>query len=585
MRKTKIICTLGPASDTEEMVTKLIKAGLNVSRHNFSHGDHPEHKRRIDLVKKLRAKYNKPIAIMLDTKGPEIRTGCFKGGKAEMKAGKDFTVYCGEEVLGDETKCSMSYKDLCKDVKPGAQILIADGLVALEVKSVEGNKIHTVIKNSGVLGDQKNVNVIGAEINLPAINDKDISDIKFGIKEGIDLISASFIRRASDVLAIRKVLEDNGGSNIKIISKIESVEGVQNIDEIIKFTDGVMVARGDLGVEIPTEDVPVVQKMIIKKCNKAGKPVVTATQMLDSMIRNPRPTRAEASDVANAILDGTDAIMLSGESANGDYPYEAVSTMAKIAEKTETIFDYAESLRKKRETTVPTIPNAISLAACEIAMQVKAAAIITVTQSGHTAEMISKYRPQCPIIAVTPHECVERKLAPTWGVYPILMSETESTDELIKKSVDSALEAGYVKKGDVVVIAAGLPANYAGTTNMIKVHIVGDVLVKGKGLGKSTSYGIVSVVKNIKDVKDSLESDTILVVKNPDKKYAELLDRVDGVVSETGTETSDLSVECLKRGIPMIVGAKDATNVLKNGTLVTLDASTGVVYSGKSDVE
>lgn len=584
MRKTKIICTLGPSSSTEEMVCKLIEAGMNASRHNFSHGDHVEHAERIAVVRKLREKYDKPVAIILDTKGPEIRTGNFVNGTVELIEGTPFTVYCGENIIGDETKCSMTYAKLYEDVEIGSVILIADGLVGLLVKSVEENKIHCIVKNNGTLGDHKNVNVPGISVKLPAITEQDISDLKFGIEQGVDMIAASFIRKPSDVLEIRSVLEQNGGSDILIISKIENHEGVSNIDEIIKFSDGIMVARGDLGVEIPTEDVPIVQKMIIEKCNAAGKIVITATQMLDSMIRNPRPTRAEASDVANAILDGTDAIMLSGETANGKYPIEVVETMSRIAEKAETLIKYEANLKKNRKIHVSNVPNAISFATCNTAMELNAAAIITVTQSGHSARTVSKYRPECPIIAVTPYVSVARKLALNWGVFPILTSRLESTDELIQKSVEIALQAKFVQKGDLVVIAAGIPVNYAGTTNMMKVHIVGDILVQGKGIGTTTVYGIANIVTTMKKAREDFEEGDILIIKHFDKKFIELLDKASGVVTEESGVTSDMAIECIEKGIPIIYGGLKATEIIKSGSLITLDVARGLVFSGKANI-
>lgn len=581
MRKTKIICTIGPASDSEETLSKLIEAGMNASRHNFSHGDHEEHKVRMDLVKRLREKYKKSIAIILDTKGPEIRTGKFDGGTVELKAGDPFTVICGEEILGNNTVCSVSYADLYKDVKLGDSILIADGLVGLEVNSVEGNKIYCTVKNSGSLGNNKNVNVPGVITTLPAVTEKDVDDLKFGIEMGIDIIAASFIRKAADVLSIRKVLQENGGGDILIFSKIENHEGVNNIDEIIKFSDGIMVARGDLGVEIPTEEVPVVQKMIIEKCNEAGKPVITATQMLDSMIKNPRPTRAEASDVANAIFDGTDSIMLSGETANGKYPVETVMIMSKIAERAEKALNYEEKLKKRRRNHIPNVPNAISLATCNTAMDLKASAIITATQSGHTAKIVSKFRPECPIIAVTPYEKVARKLALNWGVFPIVAEKTETTDELIDKSVEISLETGYVKKGDVVVIAAGIPANYVGTTNMMKVHIVGDILVQGKPNGTIHGYGTANVVNSFKEAQSNIDEGDILVVKELNMDYLELLDKLSGIVTEQETVASEILIECMLKEIPLIYGAQGAVEIIKTGSFITLDVRRGIIYSGK----
>jgi pyruvate kinase len=347
MRKTKIICTIGPASDSKDVMIKLMNAGMNISRHNFSHGSHEENGKKINLVKELRTELNKPIEILLDTKGPEVRTGKFTHGSVELVEGTSYTVLCGEEIIGDETICSISYRDLYKDVKIGDYILIADGLVGLEVKEIEENKIHCTVKNTGTLGNFKNVNVPGVVTKLPAVTEKDVEDLKFGIEMGVDIIAASFVRKAEDVLEIKKILNENGGSHIRVFSKIENHEGVDNINEIIEVSDGIMVARGDLGVEIPLEEVPVVQKMVIRKCNESGKPVITATQMLESMSNNPRPTRAEVSDVANAVLDGTDAVMLSGETAGGKYPVETVLTMARIVERTEKLLNYNYNIEHK----------------------------------------------------------------------------------------------------------------------------------------------------------------------------------------------------------------------------------------------
>ena len=449
MRKTKIVCTLGPASENEEVLSKLIEAGLNVSRHNFSHGDHEEHGGRIALVKKLREKYNKQIAIMLDTKGPEIRTGKFEPNKVELTAGSDFTIFAGGDVVGDTTKCSVTYAGLSNDVKPGNTILIDDGLV----------------------GTHKGVNVPGVSIQLPALTEKDEADLIFGCQQEVDLVAASFIRKASDVEHIRKVLVENGGEHIQIFSKIENQEGLDNLDEILEVSDGIMVARGDLGVEIPMQEVPAAQKLMIRKCNEAGKPVITATQMLDSMMRNPRPTRAEVSDVTNAILDGTDAIMLSGESANGSWPVEAVQAMATIATESEKLLNY-ELAESKAKNHIPAISGVISRAACNAANELNASAIISVTQTGATARRISQSRPQCPVVAVTPCEKVARKLALSFGVYPVVVKSMNSHKEIMEDSVNYAKEAGFVNAGETVVIAAGIPADKAGSTNVLKVSEV-----------------------------------------------------------------------------------------------------------------
>ncbi|WP_026885209.1 pyruvate kinase [Clostridium beijerinckii] len=472
MRKTKMICTIGPASEDMEILEKVVLSGMNASRHNFSHGDHEEHGGRIKKVKELSKKLNREIAIILDTKGPEIRTGKFEPKKVELAKGSEFTVYAGDmDVVGDTTKCSVTYAGLANDVKPGNTILIDDGLVGLTVKSVEGNAIKCEVQNTGFVGTHKGVNVPGVSIQLPALTEKDKSDLIFGCEVGVTMIAASFIRKASDVKTIREILDANGGERILICSKIENQEGVDNLDEILEASDLIMVARGDLGVEIPIEQVPAVQKMIIKKCKAVGKPVVTATQMLDSMMRNPRPTRAEVSDVANAILDGTDAIMLSGESANGDYPVEAVATMAKIAEETEKSLEYKVAISQAK-SHIPAIAGVISRAASNAANELEATAIITSTQTGATAKRISQCRPECPIIAVTPDPIVARQLAFSWGVYPVVASKMESTDEMLEKSVEIARNNEFVKAGDIVVLAAGVPVDQVGATNLLKISEV-----------------------------------------------------------------------------------------------------------------
>lgn len=470
LKKTKIVCTLGPASEDEKILTQLIENGLNVCRCNFSHGSHEEHKSRMDLVKRVREKLNKPVAILLDTKGPEIRTGNFELPEVLLEEGQKFTITM-KDVMGTKDICTVSYKGLIDDVKSGDVILIDDGLVALRVKDIAGDDINCIVENSGIVKNHKGVNVPGVSINLPALTEKDVNDIKFGIEEGIDYIAASFVRKAADVVAIKEVLKNNNASHIEVISKIESQEGLDNIDEIIEVSDGIMVARGDLGVEIPTEEVPIAQKMMIKKCNKVGKPVITATQMLDSMMRNPRPTRAEVTDVANAIFDGTDAIMLSGETAAGKYPVEAVMTMSNIAKRTEQSLNYNERLKNKKLQSI-TVTNAISLATCSTAMGLNASAIITFTSSGHTARMVSRFRPQCPIIATTQDEGVMRRLSLSWGVFPVAVDNVGNIDEMIHRSIESSMNKRYIKEGDLVVITAGAPIGVKGTTNLIKVETV-----------------------------------------------------------------------------------------------------------------
>lgn len=470
MKKTKIVCTIGPSTDSPGLLREMISAGMNVARCNFSHGTHADHKKRIDMVKDAAREAQQPVALMLDTKGPEMRLGDFTEGKVTITQGEKF-ILTSRNVEGTKDISFVNHKNLPQEVQPGNQILLADGLVCLKVDAVEGEDIHTTVLNTGVIGNRKRVAVPGVAVSLPPLSEQDVKDVLFAAKEGMDFIAASFIQRAADVLAIRRLLEEVN-SDIQIISKIESAEGVKNIDEIIKVSDGIMVARGDLGVEIPTEEVPIVQKMIIEKCNKVGKPVITATQMLESMIMNPRPTRAEASDVANAIMDGTDAIMLSGETASGMYPLEAVSVMAKIAIRTEKSLPYSKILLQKGLSLNNTTTDAISHATVQIAKQLEAAAIITSTESGYTPRMVSKYRPQSAIIAVTVNEKTARLTQLLWGVYPVMGNSHQNSDEMVKHSMLASRKAGMIHEGDLVVITAGVPAGTSGTTNLIRVHTV-----------------------------------------------------------------------------------------------------------------
>lgn len=473
MRKTKIVCTIGPSSEKYEVLEKLIEKGMNVMRLNFSHGDFEEHGSRIDNVRKICAKNGKNVGIMLDTKGPEIRTKKFSE-KVVLNQGNKFTIYTKEDLIGDATKCSVTYENLYKDVEVGSKILIDDGLVALEVKEVGDGKIECIVLNTGEVSSNKGVNLPNSKIKLPALTEKDKNDLLFGIEKDVEYVAASFIRKAEDVKNIRSFLNENGGEKIKIISKIENQEGLDNLDEIIDASDGIMVARGDLGVEIPIENLPYWQKNIIKKCNDKGKVVITATQMLDSMIRNPRPTRAEASDVANAIHDGTDAVMLSGETANGKYPIEAYETMDKIARTTEESLDYEGKLQKRlSKIEYKDVPTTIALFSCTTANEVGAKVILACTKSGATAQFISKFRPECPIISITQTQKVARILSIYWGVYPQTIEETiDNTDMLIDLSVDKARKEYNLSKGDLVVVAASVPANFKGHTNMLKVHEV-----------------------------------------------------------------------------------------------------------------
>lgn len=468
MRKTKIVCTIGPSSESLENIKKLIMAGMNVARLNFSHGDFEEHGGRIKTIRQASAELGKSIAILLDTKGPEIRTGKLKEEPLELEQDELITLTT-EEILGDKDRLSITYSDLPNDVEAGSTILIDDGLIGLTVLEVQGTEIKCRIVNGGTIKSKKGVNVPGVNISLPGITEKDANDIKFGIEQGIDFVAASFVRKASDVLEIRELLEKNNATHIHIISKIENQQGVDNLDEILEVSDGLMVARGDLGVEIPAEDVPLAQKRMIEKCNRAGKPVITATQMLDSMQRNPRPTRAEASDVANAIFDGTDAIMLSGETAAGKYPVESVLTMSRIAEKAESALEYREIFIKQSNAQQTTVTEAISQAVANSALELNAKAIISSTETGYTARMVSKYRPQAPIIAVTTEEQTMRRLALNWGVTPVKGEIASSTDEMFDYAMKGGLDSGLVKEGDLVVITAGIPLGRSGSTNLVKI--------------------------------------------------------------------------------------------------------------------
>ncbi len=471
MRKTKIICTIGPASESEEMLKELMLAGMDVARFNFSHGTHEEHKKKTMRAISVSEKLGLPVGMLMDTKGPEIRLKDFEGGKAVLEEGQKF-VLTTEEILGTQERASITYKNLVKDVAAGATILIDDGLIELRVEEVTDTEICCVVINGGAVSNHKGVNVPGAVLSMPYISETDRSDILFGIEMGYDYLAASFARTKEDILEIREILNAHN-SPMKIIAKIENMQGINNLEEILEVSDGIMVARGDMGVEVPLEDVPVLQKKMIKKAADAGKIVITATQMLESMIKHPRPTRAESTDVANAIYDGTTAIMLSGESAAGLYPVEAVKTMARIAERAEADIHYGERMKKRADIQNFDITTAISHATCTTAVDLKAAAIVTVTMSGFTARMISRYKPTCPIVACSVNPRVCRQMNLEWGVAPLLIERKKDADSLFAEALAAAEKMGYVKEGDVVVLTAGLPLGIAGRTNMIRVVEVG----------------------------------------------------------------------------------------------------------------
>ena len=471
MRKTKIICTMGPSTDKGDVMERLVREGMDVARFNFSHGPHDEQRGRIQKLRELRKKYDRPVAALLDTKGPEIRLGCFKDGKVFLEEGQIFT-FTNKDIEGTNECVSITYKELYKDVQPGGHILVDDGLVDLEVQDIAGKDIVCKVINAGVIGDRKGVNVPGANLKMPFISKKDHDDLLFGIQEGFDFVAASFTRTANDIREVRKILKENGGEEIQIIAKIENQQGVDNIDEIIEAADGIMIARGDMGVEIPPEYVPVIQQKIIQKVYTAGKPVITATQMLDSMIRNPRPTRAEVTDVANAIYDGTDVVMLSGETANGKYPLEALKMMAKIAETTEKDLlgsAVASKLHSKRS-----ISSAVCNATVQTAENLGAKAIVCPTISGFTARLTSKLKPNAEVIGCSPYPNVLRKMQIYWGVRPLKTAPETSTDKIIEHALEVTENAGYITEGDTVIISAGIattsaPTAKRGLTNTMRV--------------------------------------------------------------------------------------------------------------------
>ncbi|MDS3883599.1 pyruvate kinase [Staphylococcus hominis] len=585
MRKTKIVCTIGPASESEEMLEKLMNAGMNVARLNFSHGSHEEHKARIDSIRKVSKKLGKTIGILLDTKGPEIRTHDMKDGLIVLEKGKEVIVSMSQ-VEGTPEKFSVTYEDLINDVQIGSYILLDDGLVELQVKDIDKDKgeVKCDILNTGELKNKKGVNLPGVKVNLPGITDKDAADIKFGIKEDIDYIAASFVRRPSDVLDIREILEQENNDNITIFPKIENQEGIDNIEEILEVSDGLMVARGDMGVEIPPESVPIVQKDLIRKCNKLGKPVITATQMLDSMQRNPRATRAEASDVANAIYDGTDAVMLSGETAAGQYPEEAVKTMRNIAISAEAAQDYKKLLSDRTKLVETSLVNAIGVSVAHTALNLNVKAIVAATESGSTAITISKYRPHSDIIAVTPSEHTARQLALVWGAYPVVKKGRKTTDDLLNNAVATAVATEKVGNGDLIIITAGVPTGEKGTTNMMKLHLVGDEIAKGQGVGRGSTTGKTEISKTASDLEGKDLSQSIIVTNSIDESYVPYVEKAAGLITEENGITSPSAIVGLEQGIPTIIGVENATKELKNDLLVTVDANQGRIFEGYANV-
>lgn len=575
IRKTKIVCTMGPNLFEKHLIAPLMKAGMNVARFNFSHGTYETHQHYYDEVCRIRDELGLPVATMLDTKGPEIRVRSFKNGRVTLQNGQLFTLTT-DEVEGDEERVSITYKELPQDIAVGSSILIDDGLIGMQVERIDGADIVCRVFNGGVVSNNKGVNIPNAHLSMPFISEKDHQDILFAIKNGYDFIAASFTRCADDIMQIRHILQENNCHTINIIAKIENMEGVENIDEILRVVDGVMVARGDLGVEVPLEDVPSLQKKLIQRGIAAGKPVITATQMLDSMIKNPRPTRAEATDVANAIYDGTSAIMLSGESAVGAYPVEAVETMVRIALRAEADMDYIR--RFSRDTSASTdVTNAISHATVTSAHDLNASAIITVTKSGSTARILSRYRPACVIVGCTTEKHVWRQLALSWGTVPLMIAEESNTDDLFEHAVDAAVQNGLVHDGELVVLTAGVPLGISGTTNLMKVHVVGHLLSRGQGLHGGKVVAPLCVIRNLeKDAKDFNTGD-VIVCHQTTREMFSMLRKSSAIVLEDDNPEGHGAIAGMSLDIPVIIGAKNATNILKSGAVVTVDGEKGTV--------
>ncbi|GAK47428.1 pyruvate kinase [Secundilactobacillus oryzae JCM 18671] len=583
MKKTKIVSTLGPASTDVNIIVKLIESGANVFRFNFSHGDHAEHLDRIEKVHEAEKITGKTVGLMLDTKGAEIRTTVQKEGKIQFNTGDQLRISMDESLEGTKEKIAVTYPGLFDDVQVGGHVLFDDGLLdmLIDEKDEANRELVVTVQNDGRLGSRKGVNAPGVSINLPGITEKDSSDIRFGLDHDINFIAASFVRKPQDVLDIHKLLEEKNMEHVQIFPKIESQEGINNFDDIIKVSDGLMVARGDMGVEIPTENVPLVQKTLIRKCNQLGKPVITATQMLDSMQENPRPTRAEASDVANAVFDGTDATMLSGESANGEYPVEAVATMARIDVKAENAlrnFGVADIAEINGDVT-----ESIGASVARVAKSLGVKTIVAATSSGYTARMISKYRPDADILAITFDDRTRRGLMVNWGVYPMVVEKPSNTDEMFDLAAAKAVESGLAKEGDLILITAGVPVGERGTTNLMKIQLIGSKLVQGQGVGDQTVIGKAVIANSADEANSKAVEGGILITKNTDKDYLPAIEKSSAVVVENGGLTSHAAVVGISMGIPVIVGATSATEKISDGELITVDSRRGIVYHGASN--
>ena len=577
MRKTKIVCTLGPATDRDGILREMLLAGMNVARFNFSHGSHEEHKGRLDALKVLREELQLPVAAMLDTRGPEIRLKTFAAGSIQLRTGQEFTLTT-ENIVGDQDRCAITYSDLPQDVRAGDTILLDDGLVRLTVLETLPTAIRCRVENDGVMKDRKGVNVPNVRLSMPYMSQRDREDILFGVQQGFDYIAASFVRTAADVREIRRLL-DQQNSSIQIIAKIENQEGVSNVADILAAADGIMVARGDMGVEIDFTEIPIIQTEIIAQCVACGKPVITATQMLDSMMEHPRPTRAEITDVANAIYDGTSAIMLSGETAAGKYPVEAIQTMDAIAQRTESDINYAKRMRNMANQGRLSIAAATAHAACTTAMDIGADAILTVSKSGTTARLVSRFRPGTTVAALLMDPQVQRQMALYWGVVPLTMPRASSTDELVEFAVQAAEEAALVKQGDLVVVTAGVPVGVSGTTNMIRVRQVGGSLLNAIGIGDKKAVGPLCVCHTLEEVADKFRPGSVLVVPYTTNDLLPYVRQAAAVISEEASGDGHTATIGLTLDIPVIVGASGATRHLQDGMVVSVDCARGMVSS------
>ncbi|MCI1284204.1 pyruvate kinase [Lacticaseibacillus songhuajiangensis] len=586
MKKTKIVSTLGPASNTVDIIVKLIESGANVFRFNFSHGDHEEHLSRMNMVHEAEKITGKTVGILLDTKGAEIRTTVqdTPNGKIELHTGDVLRISMDASLDGHQDKIAVTYPGLYDDTHVGGHVLFDDGLIDVLIteKDDANRELVTKVQNDGILGGRKGVNAPGVSINLPGITEKDADDIRFGLDNGIQFIAASFVRKPQDVLDIRELLEEKHAEYVQIFPKIESQEGINNIDDILKVSDGLMVARGDMGVEIPFEHVPLVQKSLIKKCNALGKPVITATQMLDSMQENPRPTRAEVNDVANAVFDGTDATMLSGESANGDYPVESVAAMARINEYTEKAMTDQDAYALKRFAN-QSVTESVGQAVADTARNLGVKTIVAATNSGYTARMISKYRPKADILAVTFDDITRRGLMINWGVYPVVAERPSSTDEMFELATKTATDLGFAEEGDLILITAGVPVGETGTTNVMKVQMIGSKLTAGSGVGDQTTVGKAVIAATAGEAVAKMQKGDILVVKTTDKDYLPAIEKAAAVVVEAGGLTSHAAVVGIAMGIPVVVGAENATTVIADGQVITVDSRRGIIYKGATN--